>query len=192
MAVAAVGEEADHRLVDLNAAGGLRAVGGDRALGALRRDRARSVGDEKTDQDLQRPRLGLARLLAGQSEEQEIRHGPAAESFLAGNPPQAAMLVMLGRDRGADHHAVEPQIPGQRLRRQARDAFAHQRSPRDGGGDRREDGIARGTPAERFEELEEQRFAAAFADGFQHRLGARIVRLVGASQRTARAYSRRP
>ena len=46
MAVARMGQEADHRLVELHASGCLRAIGGDRALGALRRDRARAVRDQ--------------------------------------------------------------------------------------------------------------------------------------------------
>jgi hypothetical protein len=43
MAVAAVGEKADHCLVDLNAAWRLRPVGGNGAFCALRRYRTRAV-----------------------------------------------------------------------------------------------------------------------------------------------------
>ena len=93
---------------------------------------------------------------------------------------------MPGRNGGADHDAVETQVPGQRLRRQARDAFAHQRAPRDRGCDRSEDRIARRSRTKRFEKIQEQRFSATVAHGFQHRLGARIVRL-GGGRRKQRA-----
>src|ERR1700738_4586404 len=186
VAAAAVGEKADHGLVDLNAAGSLRAVGGSGPFGALRRDGARALRDEEPDEDLQRPRLGRARFLSGQSQEQDIGHVPAAESLFPRYPAQAAGLVIFGGNGGADHDAVEPQIPRQRFGSQPRDALAHQRAPRDRRGDGSEDRIARGSCAQRFEELQEQRFAAAIADRFQHRLGTGIVRL-GSSCRKQRA-----
>ena len=117
MAVAGVGQAAEHGLVDLHPAGCLRPVGRDRALGALGRDGARPVRDQEPDQHLQRQRFRCGRLLAGEGQEQKIRHCPLAEAFIAGNPPQAAMPVMLGGNRCADHHAIEPQIPRQRLAR---------------------------------------------------------------------------
>jgi hypothetical protein len=75
-----VGEEPDHRLVDLQAARRLRAVGRDRALGTLGGDRAGAVRHQQADQDLERQRLLLGGLLAGHGEEAEIGHGPGAEA----------------------------------------------------------------------------------------------------------------
>ena len=183
VAVAAVGEKADHGLVDLNAARRLRPVGGDRAFCALRRDRTRAVRDQKANKNLQRSCLGLRWFLAGQSQEEHIRHAPAAESFLARNAAQAAMLVVLGGNRGADHDAVQTQIPGQRLGGQARDALAHQGTPGDGRRDRRQDGVARRPRAKRFHEFQEQRFAAAIAHRLQHGLGTGVVGLGGGSRK---------
>ena len=175
VAVAGVRQEADHRLVDLHAAGRLRAIGRDRALRALRRDRAGAVGDQQAGQDLQRTRLALGRPAADQREAQEVRHGPAAEPLLARNAAQAAVLVVAAGDRGADHHAVQAQVPRQRFRRQARDAFAHQRAPGDGGGDGGQDGVARDAPAEAGDEFQEDRAPAARAHGGEHGLGPRVV-----------------
>jgi len=154
--VAAVGEKAHHRLVDLNSARRLRPIGGDGPLSPLRRDRARAIGDEKADQDLKRPRLGFARLFAGQSEEEKISHAPAAESFLPRYPAKAAGLVMAAGNGGADHDAVETQIPGQRFGGQTRDSFAHQRTPCDRGRNCRQNRIPGRPRIERFEELQEQ------------------------------------
>src|SRR5262249_37405327 len=129
MAISAVSEKTHHGFVDLNTTRGLRAIGGDCSLGALRRDGAGTVRDEQPDQDLQRSRLGFRRLLAGKGKEENVRHVPSAESFLARDAAKAAVLVMLGGNRGADHHAIETQIPGKRFRGEARNALAHQWTP---------------------------------------------------------------
>src|SRR5215470_8600493 len=125
MAIAAVGEEADHCLVDLNAARRLRPVSGNCAFCALRRYRTWAIRNQEANENLQRPCFGLRWFLPSQSQEEHIRHAPAAESFLARNATQTAVLVVPCRDRGADHHAVKTQIPGQCLRGEARDPFAH-------------------------------------------------------------------
>ena len=57
---AGVGEEADHALVDLHALRRFRAVGGYRALAALRRDRADAVGDDEPEDDLEREQASPA------------------------------------------------------------------------------------------------------------------------------------
>ena len=147
------------------------------------RNGARTVGDQQADQNLQRPRVGLGRPLSGQRQKQEISHGPVAEAFAARDAPEAAVLMVLAGDRCADHDAVEPQIPRQRLRGEPRDALAHQRSPRDRGGNRRQNGVARRPGAERLQKLEEQRFAAAIADRLEHGFRTRIVRLVGSRKK---------
>ncbi len=189
--VAGVGQEADHRLVDLHPLGRLRAIGRDRALGALGRDRPRPVRDQEPDQDLQGPRLGLGRLLAGHREEGEIGHGPALEALLARDAAERAPLVLSGRDRGADHHAVEAQIPGQRARGEPGDALAHQRPPGDRRRDRGQHRVAVQRRAEAFDELEEDRARAARADRPDHQLGAHV--LVGRGREEQRARSpRRP
>src|ERR1700736_3903807 len=110
VAVAAVGEKADHGLVDLNAAGSLRAVGGNGPFGALRRDGARAVRDEEPDEDLQRPRLRLARFLAGQSEEENISHAPAAEPFLPRYPAQAAAVAKNIAKKSASYAHANPRL----------------------------------------------------------------------------------
>src|SRR4029077_5689500 len=79
VAVAAVREKSDHGLVDLDSARRLWAIGRYGSLGTKRGNRARSVGDQKADQNLERPRLRLGRLLSGQGQKQEISHRPAAE-----------------------------------------------------------------------------------------------------------------
>ena len=136
VAVAAVGEKADHRLVDLHPPRRLRPVGRDRALRSLRRDRSRPIRDQQADEDLQRQRLLGGRLLAGHREEAEVGHRPLPEALLARHAVERARLVVLAGDRRPDHHPVEPQVPGQRLRGQPGDPLAHQRPP----GDRRGDG----------------------------------------------------
>ena len=84
---------------------------------------------------------------------------------------------MLGRDGGADHHAIQPQIPWQCLGSETRDALAHQRPPGDRGRDGGEDGVAREAPTLRFEEFQEQRLPATRMHRRQHGFGAGIVRL---------------
>src|SRR6516165_7451058 len=64
MAIATVREEAEHGFVDLDATRRLRAVGCHRALGTLRANRTRTVGDQKSDQNLQGPCFVLGRTLA--------------------------------------------------------------------------------------------------------------------------------
>src|SRR5262249_42188926 len=108
MAIATVREEAEHGFVDLDATRRLRAVGCHRPLGTLRANRTRTVGNQKSDQNLQGPCLVLSRTFPSQRQKQEIRHRPASETLVAPYTPQAAMLMVLARDRGADHDAVEP------------------------------------------------------------------------------------
>src|ERR1700740_186806 len=95
MAIATVREEAEHGFVDLNATRGLRAVGCHRALGTLRANRTRTVGNQKSDQNLQWPCLVLSWTLAGQPQKQEIRHRPASETLVAWYTPQTTMLMVF-------------------------------------------------------------------------------------------------
>ena len=143
VAVPAVGQEADHRLIDLDAVGGLRPVRRDRALRPLRRDRAGAVRDQKSDQDLDGQHRGLGRPLPRQGQEQQLACRPAPEPLVARDAPQVAVPMVLGRDRGADHDAVEAQVPRQRFSGKAGDALAHQRAPRDRGRDGGQDRVAR-------------------------------------------------
>src|SRR5262249_52225243 len=55
MAIAAVGEEADHCLVNLNAARRLRPVSGNRAFCALRRYRTGAIRNQKAHENLHPP-----------------------------------------------------------------------------------------------------------------------------------------
>ena len=90
MRVAGMRQKADQRLVELHALGRLRTVGRDRALGALRRDRARAVGEQQADQRLEgeqvvgRRARGRAarrtRSRSGLRVQQELCVGDAAEA----------------------------------------------------------------------------------------------------------------
>src|SRR4029450_4684030 len=70
--------------------------------------------------------------LAGHGQAQDLRHAPTTETFLARDAAKAAGLVMLAGNGSAYHHAIETEIPGERFRRDTRNALAHQRTPRDG------------------------------------------------------------
>ena len=61
-------------------------------------------------------------------------------SIATGNIRGAHMA--LGRNGRADHHAIQAQVPRQRFGGEAGDALAHQRTPRDRGRDRRQDGVS--------------------------------------------------
>ena len=78
--VAGVREEADQRLVELHALGLLRAVGRDRALGALRRDRAGAVGQQQADQRLEGEQVVLARARGRAARRRRSRRGSALPS----------------------------------------------------------------------------------------------------------------
>src|SRR5262249_59554468 len=79
--------------------------------------------------------------------------------------------------------AEEQKTPRQVCGRGRGVAFPHQRPPRDWGGNRRKNRVARRTSLERLQELEKYRLATPIVNGFQHRFGARIVRLVGTGQK---------
>src|SRR5262252_9291511 len=183
MAITTVSEEAEHGFVDLDPTRRLRAVGCHRALRTLRTNRTRTVGNRKSDQNLQGQCFVLSRTLPSQRQKQEICHRPASETFVARYAPQTAMLMVFAGDRGADYDAVEPQIPRQGFRGEPRDALAHQRSPRDRGGNRRKNRVARRPPVERLQEFQKYRFAAAVVDRFQHGFGTRVGRFVGTRQK---------
>ncbi len=176
MTEAGMGQEADHRLVDLHPPRRLRPVRRHRALRPLRRDRPRPVGDQEPDQDLQRHRLLRRRLLAGNRQETQVRHRPLPEPLRPRYPAERPRQMVLARYRRPDHHPVEPQVPGQRLRRQPGDPLAHQRPPADRRRNRREDRIPRQPTIQRLEIFQERRLAAPRLDRRQHRLGPRIVR----------------
>ena len=112
VAVAGVGQEPDHRLVDLHPARRLRPVGRDRALRPLRRDRAGAVRDQQADEDLQRQRLFGRRLLAGHGEKAEIGHRPPAEALVARDAPERARAG--GARRGSSRRPSPRRAAGTR------------------------------------------------------------------------------
>jgi hypothetical protein len=94
--VAGMGQEAHQRLVELDPLGRFRAIRGHRALGALRRDRAGAVGEQQTDEGLEREQVRGLRL---EPEERDVGHlGERAlrEDFFLGNSAEPAALVALG------------------------------------------------------------------------------------------------
>ena len=105
-------------------------------------------------------------------------------------PHSEPALVPRGGDRGADHHAVEAQVPGQRLGREAADALAHQRAPGDGGRDRGEHGVARRPAVEPSRKSQEDRFARrASRTACKHGLRVRSSASSARAMKSARVAS---
>ena len=125
MRVAGVREKSDQSFVELHALRLLGTVGGNRALRALRGDRARTVREQQADQGLKREQL---RRLRRRSEQGDIRHFSkrALSENLGGRDAAKALgLVLLGVDRCPDQRAEQPQPCRQALGSQPRNSLAH-------------------------------------------------------------------
>jgi hypothetical protein len=98
MGVARMGQEADHCLVELDPLRTFRPVGGDCALGALRRDRAGAVGQQETQQRLEcelSRRIGLG---TEQRQVGDVGQRAGADDLVV----RKAAEARLGMPRGVD------------------------------------------------------------------------------------------
>ena len=80
----------DHGLVELHPLRGLGAVGGDRTLGTLGRDRAGAVGEQEAEQDLIGQQLARAGAAPGQRQAGQLGGAPAAQDLVVGNAAEPA------------------------------------------------------------------------------------------------------
>ena len=107
MRVAGVGEEADQRLVQLHALRLLGAVGRDRALRALRRDRTGAIREQQAHQRLEREQVVFARRVPEQRGESDLAQAQALEHLLLRDAAEAPGLVLLRIGRSADQRAEQ-------------------------------------------------------------------------------------
>ena len=139
------------RLVELHALGRLGPVGRDRALGALRRDRARARWRAAGRPGSGRRTASARRSAAGpvSARKREVGQRRTARAARpAAMPQKLPGSWRVGADRGADQRAEQAQPPGQASRPSARrDALAHQRAPGDRRGDGRQHRVGVGWPS---------------------------------------------
>ena len=95
---AGVREEADHRLIDLHAIRRFGTIRRHCALAPLRGDRARAVGDDESQEHLEREELLRRRRFAEQRQVSHFRGSPAVDHVADRNAAEGAVL-MLGCSR---------------------------------------------------------------------------------------------
>src|SRR5262249_40214901 len=100
-----IAEPARDPPVEPEAVPGPRPVGGDRALGALRRDRAGAVRQQETDQRLEDKEIGGLALACEQGEARRLGEAAPAEKLVVGNAAEGARLMPGRRRRGTDQRA---------------------------------------------------------------------------------------
>ena len=98
MGEAGMAEPAGDRLVELNALGILRPVGGDRALRSLRRDRAGAIRQQEPDQRLEDEEIGGLALAAKQGQASRFGEAHPPEKLVHGDAAESLRL-MPGRRR---------------------------------------------------------------------------------------------
>ena len=94
-------KKTDQRLVELHPVRGLRSVRGDRTFGALRRDRARAIGQQQADERLEREQVRRLRRESQQRDVGDFRQRAFAENVRDRHAAETIRLMAIRIDRRA-------------------------------------------------------------------------------------------
>ena len=170
--IAGMGQKPDHRLVELDALGALRSVGGDRAFRSLDGDRAGAVPRQKeSDQRLEGEQLVGLGLAAEQRAAGYFGERSLARDLVQRHSAEPVLAVLFGVHRGADGGAEKADEPGQVLGREPRDELALQGAPGERHRNCCQHGVCIRTAFETLQPANEHRLCAARFQARQHQLG---------------------